>query len=377
MVRSFPGHGGGVSRVLFTADGKQLVAAGGSFDPSILVYDTATARELGRLEGHTNFVGDIALAPDGQSLASVGWDATARLWDVRAGKERRRWPRFAGSPSRVAFAADASGLLAEPETGTVCLFDLTTGKPRRRLAGFGRWLGTSPDGRTLAVATTDNLVTLVEVATSQERRRFGSSAGQPDWAVIAPEGRRLLTDGGDGTAFLWDLTAGVKGGLAARDGDDLWRALAEDGRPSYDAHWKLVLSPRESVPLLRANLRPASPVDVTRLARWVAELDDDSFTVREKATQRLERAGEAARDALEKVLAGPPSAEVRRRAEALLAKLDEGTPGPEEARELRALEVLEAIGTPEARHVVEGLAKGAPEARLTRDARGVLERLPK
>jgi hypothetical protein len=96
---------------------------------------------------------------------------------------------------------------------------------------------------------------------------------------------------------------------------------------------------------------------------------------REKATKNLQGVGEAARSALEKALAASPSAEVKQRAEWLLAKLDDGVPAAEEVRELRGLEALEMIGTPEAREVIEGLAKGEPTARLTREAKAALERL--
>ena len=77
------------------------------------------------------------------------------------------------------------------------------------------------------------------------------------------------------------------------------------------------------------------------------------------------------------MLARAPSAEVKRRAEWLLAKLDEGTPSPEAVRDLRAVEVLEAIGTSDARRVLEGLAKGAPQARLTVETKRALDRLPR
>jgi hypothetical protein len=127
--------------------------------------------------------------------------------------------------------------------------------------------------------------------------------------------------------------------------------------------------------LVRERLKPAHRADGTNVPRWVAELDDDEFTVREKASKGLERAGEAARAALEKALKESTSAEVKRRAEWLLAKLDEGLPGADELRELRGLEALEMIGTPDAREVIEGLAKGEPGARLTREAKAALQQL--
>jgi hypothetical protein len=375
MVRSYPGHAGGVSRVLFTRDGKQLIAAGGSFDPSIIVYETATAKEVRRFEGHTGLINGVVLSPDGKALAAADTSKTVRLWDFTTGKERRFWARPNSARDEVAFTADGGRLLAADEAGRPCFYDLATGKARGDVAGITRWVCTSADGRTLAAATPDNFTALVEVASGQERRRFDDGGRRSDWMAFSSDGRRLLSDAGDGTAFLWDLTGGARGGLAARERDDCWRDLAADGAASYAALWKLALTPKLGVPLLREKLKPAKPGDATNVPRWIVELDDDDFMVRERASKGLERAGESARAALEKVLAASPSAEVRRRADSLLAKLDDGIPGADELRELRGLEALEMMGTAEAREVIEGLAKGDPTARLTREAKAALQRL--
>jgi WD40 repeat protein len=375
MVRSYPGHAGGVSRVLFTPDGKRLIAAGGSFDPSLIVYDTPTAKELRRLEGHANLVDALAVSADGRWLASAAGSDPVRLWDLTTGKERRRWPAAGDLRGPLAFSADGGCLLVTEPSGAPGFHDVATGKPRRCLTNLSSWAALSPDGRTIAAATTEHAIALVEVMTGQERRTFDART-RGGWVVFSPDGRRLLTEANDGTALLWDLTGGARAGLEPRERDDLWRDLAgPDGRRAYDAVWRLALSPRESVPLLRRHVRPSAPADSALIIRRVAELDDDEFAVREKASEDLARAGEAARAALERAADAPASAEVRRRAVSLLANLDGGTSGPEALRELRALEVLEHAGTPEARQVLEGLTKGAPEARLTREAKASLERL--
>lgn len=88
----------------------------------------------------------------------------------------------------------------------------------------------------------------------------------------------------------------------------------------------------------------------------------------------LDRAGNAGSRRRE---AGPPSLELRRRAEGVLTEL-EGHPLPAaQWRAFRAIEVLEHIGTPEARRVLKRMAGGAWEARQTREAKASLARLAK
>ena len=55
--------------------------------------------------------------------------------------------------------------------------------------------------------------------------------------------------------------------------------------------------------------------DYKRLPAFLADLDSDQFTVREKATRKLEEMGEAAESALRKVLASKPSLELHLRAD--------------------------------------------------------------
>jgi hypothetical protein len=73
--------------------------------------------------------------------------------------------------------------------------------------------------------------------------------------------------------------------------------------------------------------RPRGPLDRRKAAKWVAELDDDSFEAREAASRELEKLGAAARPILRAALKGRPSPEARRRIAALLAKLEGLTAG--------------------------------------------------
>jgi hypothetical protein len=120
-------------------------------------------------------------------------------------------------------------------------------------------------------------------------------------------------------------------------------------------------------------LRPAPLPDPQRVVRLLADLDNEQFPVREKASRELRELRAPVEAALRQVLAGKPSLEARRRVERLLESLSEWS--PEELRCLRAVEALEHSGTREACALLEVLAAGAPAARLTREAKAALERL--
>jgi HEAT repeat protein len=143
----------------------------------------------------------------------------------------------------------------------------------------------------------------------------------------------------------------------------------------YDALCALGARPGQALPLLKEQLRPVAAPDERRLARLLADLDDDAFAVRERTTADLEWLGELAVPALRRTLAGNPSPEVRRRAEAVLRMAEAPGLSSVRLRALRAVLLLEHLGTPEARGLLEKLAGGAPEAWLTREAKASLQRL--
>lgn len=84
---------------------------------------------------------------------------------------------------------------------------------------------------------------------------------------------------------------------------------------------------QRGVPAARAEIakilqrRKLTPTP-QRLAQLLTDLDHSRFTVREKATTELEKLGDIVEDALRQTLARKPSAEVRRRVEMLLKKLE-------------------------------------------------------
>ena len=181
---------------------------------------------------------------------------------------------------------------------------------------------------------------------------------------------------------MWDVSGVLReehhssARLRSEDLRELWSDLAGDDAPrAFRAVRQLALLPEQSFPFLKKHLRPDPPVDHRRIAQLIADLDNDRFEVREKATIELIRLGKSAEPALRQTLKNPASAEVRLRAERVLGELNPSRLSPDLLRALRALEVLERIGTPEARKVIDSLAKGSTHPRVQEEAKASLARL--
>jgi RNA polymerase sigma factor (sigma-70 family) len=376
-LRRLPVPGGRPLAVAYSPDGRLLACAswanraGGR---AVVLWDAATGEERWRREGGEHGFSCLTFSADGRLLAALSYDE-AYVWEAATGREARRFECWGG----LALAPDGN-VVGLGRDQMVRTWDLATGRERSRFAVAESAHGAfalAPDGKTLATAKA-GAVHLWEMATGRERRRFRGHTAEVATLAFAPDGKALLSGSADTTALVWGVTLPEEapaGALPDKDLVRLWEDLAgEDAARAWQAVCRLTASPAESVPFLRGRLRPAAEVGPRQLARLIADLDSDRFEQRRKAAEELEKLGELAAPGLRQAMKSP-SAEVRRKAEALLAKADSLAPSAEALRGLRAVEALEHAGTPEARRLLGALSRGAAGARLTREARLSLERL--
>jgi RNA polymerase sigma factor (sigma-70 family) len=333
----------------FSADGKTFLVVQCQY---LYFLDAASGDLLNKVQlsgpENNSICSVMALAPDGRRLALGMWTGHVYICDPLTGVELKRF--HAADPP----AKDA------PERGYLGAIDGVREGCVNRLAF-------SPDGKWLGTGGSEGDVRLWEVATCREVLRL---KGHKGWVVdlaFGPDVRTLLTSSEDGQAYLWSLHPPA-GEPVKRSLETLWVALAAEPAQAYRAVWELSETEGAGA-FLGRKLTPAPPDE--RVAKWIAGLDSEPFTVREKAQQALAEQGEAALPALRQALSASPSAEQRRRIEALVQLAE----SRQELRDERAITALEMLNTAEARRALQTLASGAPGALRTTAAQAALKRL--
>ena len=298
------------------------------------LWDMATGQEKRTLDGHQNYVLDMAFSPDGRLLVTAD-EKRSFVWDAATGK------RVAALPDGLPIGATA--------------------------VAFSR------DGRVLATALPEGAIRLWEVATWTARNEYKGHRDRATALTFAPGGQ-LLSGSLDTTVLAWDIRpprVAVSVTL-----ESAWNDLAKrEAGEAFKAEGSFLAAPAEAVKIFAEKVKPVEALDPKRIQRLLDDLDSDQFAVRQRASAELQKMGELAGPALRKALEGEPSAETRRRIEELLKDIDGIAPRGELLRSLRAVEVLELLGTAEAKAVLQALAKGAPGASVTRAAKEALDRM--
>jgi WD40 repeat protein len=145
-----------VRQIAFSRD-EQLLAAGTS-DGAIEVWNIPRKEQL-VLARHRGLAG-LALMPDNQSLATVGTDATARIWDLSTRSQKVTLGKTLNAFNCIVAAPNGLRLATGANTDYISLWDPSTGLEIARLRGHHKpvvALLFLPDGNTLVSAAGDGL----------------------------------------------------------------------------------------------------------------------------------------------------------------------------------------------------------------------------
>lgn len=164
-----------------------------------------------RLAGQAEFAEGSVLSPDGKQVMAGVRDAVLMLWDVKSGREVRRFQELADRVKACAFSPNGKRVLSASSDKTIKLWDLGSGQEIRRFLGHTNYVGTcrfSADGKRVLSGSDDDSIRLWDVESGQELRRFTGHTKDVSAADFSPDEKRVLSGSSDKTIRLWDVETG-------------------------------------------------------------------------------------------------------------------------------------------------------------------------
>ena len=224
-------HGAEVWDVAISPDGMTIASAGD--DHAVRLWRVAEGSETSTLTGHGALVMSVVYAPDGRSIVTGGFDGGVRVWDVAAGTSRELKPAHAAPVTAVAVSPDGRMIASRGRDSVVRLRDAATGESLRELRvnrGMTGSLAFTHDSRTLAVAGGESGVQLWDLQSAT----LAGEIPDPDytWSVaFSADGRTLAIGSANGEVRLYDtMSRELRGVLLGHEGGVRTIAFNPDGR---------------------------------------------------------------------------------------------------------------------------------------------------
>lgn len=208
VLQELSGHSKPITTAALSADGG--LAATGSGDRSVRLWDLEHGRCLQHLEGHTDLVESVVLSADCALALSGSRDKTVRIWQVSTG-DCLYVLQHAHEVRRVRLTADGHHLLvaswALGEKDQLDVWEVATGQRLFSRPG-GHWLcpfRTGPWALVASKTARPAPLTLWEIPSGRQLCAFSESPSEMTDLALGRDNRWALSGSHDGSLRLWEV----------------------------------------------------------------------------------------------------------------------------------------------------------------------------
>jgi WD40 repeat protein len=205
--RALTGHKGASTIALFTSRGESLLSCGRN-DGQVMHWYLWVERGSTAFAAAARDLENMALAPGGDRLATVGFGPYVRLWEIPSNRLIRQLEHLAARRVEgVAFSHDGKMLATGGSNGEIHLWQVASGRRLRVLLGHAgevKSVAFSPDDRALVSASADQTVRLWDLTTGTALGVHMGHRARIWGAFFSPDGKSIVSASDDGTTKIWD-----------------------------------------------------------------------------------------------------------------------------------------------------------------------------
>lgn len=205
------GHPWRVNSIAYSPDGETIATGGWDRDNTVRLWNAQTGQNIFTSRTQTKQGTFVIFSPDGTTYAAAAADNTVHLWNGKTGKHKITLTGHTKQVSCAAYSPDSKTIATGSYDGTIRLWDATTGNHKTTLTSDKASvtsIGYSPDGNTIVCGTGNGDVQLWDTRTMKLKSTFTGHTKRAKSVIYSPDGNIIATASSDGTVRLWDAATG-------------------------------------------------------------------------------------------------------------------------------------------------------------------------
>ncbi|MBN1409577.1 MAG: caspase family protein [Spirochaetales bacterium] len=212
IKKIFRGHKKEVNAVCISGDGKYIASAG--TDKTVIIWDGKTSGKLRTLVGHKEAVMGLAFSADGKFILSASEDGTVRLWETATGKMTKNFDKHPAGVEgiRDVYFYDHDTQAVSVGFASVMFWDIKTGRDLRKFEAHRQAVSKaviSPDEKYLLACEGDRIGYLWDIRSERVIKTFEGHSYTVKSALYTENGNKIVFGGGflykDDDIKIWDL----------------------------------------------------------------------------------------------------------------------------------------------------------------------------
>ncbi|MCK4265537.1 WD40 repeat domain-containing protein [Candidatus Babeliales bacterium] len=206
--------------------------------PSTIFLYTFPPQELKMPPSYT--ASTVAWSPDGKKIASGSGNNNTTIWDVKTGSPKWIFKKSSRKKS-LAWSPDSRKLADISANNSIRIWDVETGKiidilqeeydvgGQPQAVSFST-MAFSPDGRRIAIGTSDGYINLINLKTKEQEHQFRASRNAVISIAWSPDGQNLAGGFFNGIVNIWNATTRAKEKTLSVDRPVTSMAWSSDGK---------------------------------------------------------------------------------------------------------------------------------------------------